>query len=154
MLINSPGAVTLGDLTLGGVERIVIERSAHRVLEEWTDGGRYPVYADVPAQRISVRLERRTSDGRSLGVSDLAPGYMGELRFFAGAHALDTPRTAEVRVLVVVTGVRYELERDPARQIITMLGVSDKVDEDPVSVAYDGAAAPSAASAELSGGAS
>lgn len=132
MLVSSPKAVRYADLFLENVESIVVERSAHRIIEEWADGGAHAVFVDVPQQRTSVKLVRRLAPGEQ-PEPRFVPGLSGVLGFFDGPGGSDASLT-EVNIRCVLTGVRYETFAEPTRQVLTMLAVAESADADPVVV--------------------
>jgi hypothetical protein len=128
MLIMTPTSVRFDTLTLDDVMLIAIERSAERAVVEWSDLGPHPTFADVPEQRITVKLSRRVHRG---DLAALAPGQMGELSFVVspqGTAAAAKKHAAQC----VVLGVRYELvhaagstaKGPSAVQVIELVAVS------------------------------
>jgi len=135
MLIITPAVVRFDTLTLEDVTLIAIERAAERALVEWGDFGPHPTFADVPEQRITVKVSRRIARG------DLAaptPGQMGELSFVvspAGTAAAAKKHAAQC----VVLGVKYDVvhaaggaARGPsAVQTIELVAVSSNGSSEP-----------------------
>ena len=129
----APERVELLGLSLEGVSAVAVDRRAARVVTEWGDLGAHAVMADVPEQRVTVRIVRRVSGadgGMFAGV--ITPGAMGELLFTAAAGAGDGGRR-RVSADVVVTAVEHELrEGRGGAQTITCVAVSADGAADPV----------------------
>lgn len=133
MLITSPNAVRLGNARLHDVDTIAIDRVAHLLAEEWSDGGPYAVFADVPRQRIALRIDRRITRPQTLPLPEFVPGFRGTFVCFVspqGTHA----QGAEISATVVVTGVKYQLESSPIRQILTLVAVAVAPENDPIAI--------------------
>lgn len=133
MLVRSPNAVRFGNVYLANVETIVVERSAHKTIEEWTDGGPHAVFVDVPEQRVSVKLVRRLDTGESPDRVEFIPGKDGLLGFFLAGHGGDAS-PIEVNITCVLTGVRYDAWDEPTRQVLTFVAYSESATQDPVNV--------------------
>lgn len=135
MLIRSPRAVRFGSLTIPNVDLVALERTAHRLIEDWSDAGPHAVLVDVAAERIALRLERTLGPGESVLAEEFKPGYLGTLSlFFAPGEALGDAQLAELSISCVVTGVRYALDSRPIRQVLTMLAQSEDPSGAPVVV--------------------
>ncbi|MEO1278794.1 MAG: hypothetical protein AAFV77_07560 [Planctomycetota bacterium] len=129
MLVINPQSVSLIGQTIERVRRIAIHRSAERLLVEWGNMGPYPVFADVPEQRVELELvadlERGTLDG-------LEPGDEGALEFFTSPSAGSGGRT-KIEATVVVTDVRDGVEPGgSAQRRIRMEAVSASGTADPI----------------------
>ena len=130
MVWINPGAVTFGGETIEHAESVTIDREAVRAVEEFADGGPHVVFADVPAQRVRVRLVRRITEAELGGI---VPGDLGELRFRASSNAGDGGSTVTV-AQAVVRSVTHALSRSgEARQTIEFVAVSEDGASDPVS---------------------
>lgn len=137
MLFLNPHHVALNDLILDHVEAIAISRKADRLVIDYSDGGAFPVFADVPEQRITITITRDLIHKDN--IADAAvPGAAFDLTFTtspnasdAGARAFDIP--------VVITGAEHALTRTGrALQTITALAISDDGETDPVAPAPKG----------------
>lgn len=129
MVWLNPDTVTLDSTVLTHVTFAAIDREARRTAIEWTDLGAYPAFADVPEQRVTVRITRRVS------ASEPAPARPGDqvlftLRSAPGASA------AGVRVVsatVVITEIAHAWSSAAGlTQRITALALSPTGAEDPV----------------------
>ena len=129
MVVMRPGQVTFDGATWEGVERVVIDRVATRVVKEWSDSGPYPVFVDVPEQMVRVRvramLDRSTLDAP-------VPGEFGQLRVELGAGS-DVGRRL-VRTDAVVESVSHEASGTRAVRVVSLIAVSGEGDEDPIGV--------------------
>jgi hypothetical protein len=86
MLILHPARVVFGSITLGEVDRIAIDRTAERAVLEWSPGGPFPVFADVPRQRATLTVRQTLASGEA---ADLVPGQAGTLRIVTAPLAGD-----------------------------------------------------------------
>ena len=105
MLVLNPQSVSLLGQTVEHVRRVAVRRTPERTLLEWGNLGPYPIFADVPEQRIEIELvadlDRGTLDG-------MTPGDDGTLEFFTSPTAGSGGRrrvTASVVVLSVIDDV-------------------------------------------------
>lgn len=131
MLVLNPQSVSLLGKTVERVRRVAVHRTGGRVLVEWDGRGPFPVFADVPEQRVEVELvadlERGSLDGP-------VPGESGVLRFFTSPTAGSGGRE-KVEASVVVTAVVEEVEPGgKAQRRVRMLAVSSSGDTDPIAV--------------------
>lgn len=124
---------------LEGVASVAVERTASRELEDWQDSGRYCVFADVPEERVRVKLVQEV-EGQLL--DGLAPGDSGTLVIETSLGAGDASRT-RVTLTGVVMDVRYALpsrvrgggsNAGGASRSVEVLGVSSDGSTDPVTV--------------------
>ena len=132
MLIPTPAHVRFDTLTLDDVTLIAIERSADRAIVDWSDLGPHPTFADVPEQRITVKVSRRVHRG---DLAALFPGQMGELSFVVspqGTAAAARKHAAQC----VVLAVKYDLLRAAAKepsaiQTIELVAISSSGSAEP-----------------------
>ena len=130
MLVLAPESVDFdGELWLG-VESIAIDRTASREGVEVGDHGPHGVFADVPEQRVSVKVTRKI-ERSELGT--VVPGDEGQLQFRAGFGRTDAGWSS-VTVGVVVTRVDHDFSRSGVHRVVTMVAVSSDGVSDPVSV--------------------
>jgi enhancing lycopene biosynthesis protein 2 len=136
MLITTPATVRFDTLLLDDVTLIAIESSAERAVVEWSDFGPHITFADVPEQRITVKVVRRIARG---DLAALAPGQLGELSFVvspAGTAAAAKKHAAQC----VVLGVRYDLagsaagKQPGAMQVIELVAISSSGSTEPFAV--------------------
>jgi len=135
VLIITPAAVRFDTLTLDDVTLIAIERTAERAIVEWSDLGPHPTFADVPEQRITVKVASRVSRG------DLAaptPGQQGELSFVVSPQGTGAAAKRHAAQCVVVA-VKYEIvhaagsaaKGPSAVRVIELVAVSSSGAADP-----------------------
>ncbi len=134
MLTITPTNVRFDTLTLDEVTHIAVERAAERAVVEWSDLGSHATFADVPEQRITVKVVRRALRG-DLGA--LAPGQLGELSFVVspvGTAAAARKHAAQC----VVLSVKYDLSHPPkgpgAVQMIEFVAISSTGAADPFTI--------------------
>lgn len=104
MYLLNPESVVFGGVVLEDVQSVVVNRAAEKSVVEWSDDGPYVVFADVPQQRVGVRIVRRLSREQ---VTELRPGDEGELRVTvtpSGARS-DAGRRVIVATCVVMSVV-------------------------------------------------
>lgn len=130
MLVLGPESVSFAGEAWGGVESIAIERTARREVVEVGDGGAEVVLADVAERRVNVKVTRRIDRSE---LESARPGDAGELVFRAGFGRTDAG-WREVSLDAVVTRVTYEVGREGARGVVTLVAVSPDGVTDPVRV--------------------
>lgn len=129
MLFLNPQRVTIGSLVLDNVQSIAVDREARRLVEEWTDLGRYAAFADVPEQRTRIRLLRALTRSEA---TPLRPGDQALLRFRVASGA-SAAGVRELAATVVVTAVDHTLSaRQGAVQRIEALAISPDGGADPI----------------------
>jgi len=129
MMLN-PREVTFGGEAWSGVGKVSVERSAARLIEEWTDTGPHAVLVDVPEARVVVKVEQTLSEDDP---GDPVPGAMGELVVEFGPSGGDLLRR-RLRVAAVVVTVVQSIDVQGAKRVVTMRGVSTDGVVDPVVV--------------------
>ncbi len=147
MLVLNPTNVKFGQASWTDALAITIDRGGDALAIERGDLGPHIVFADVPEQRVMIRVQR------GLTRDDLAgprPSEQAELHFCTAPGASDASRR-RVRATCVVTAVSHELGRaraggagrpGEALQTITLVALSADGVADPVAIedASDGAA--------------
>lgn len=131
MLVLNPQSVKLLGKTIERVRRVAVRRTPERVLLEWGNLGPYPVFADVPEQRVEIEvvadLERGTLDG-------LSPGQDGTLEFYTSPTAGSGGRR-RVEASVVILSVSDEVEPGgSAQRRVKMAAVSSSGSDDPIAI--------------------
>jgi len=138
MLVLNPQHVSINNARLDHVSAIAINRAADRLAIERDDLGPFPVFADVPAQRVTIVITRDLLSNDANLEDDLMPGAEVDLTFTlapnqsaAGARAL--------ACTVVITSVASTLQRNGgARQTIEGLALSTDGVADPITPAPKG----------------
>lgn len=129
MLLLNPRQVSFAGTLWEDVAAVVIDRSAERTVLEWSDLGPHAVLADVPEQRVSLRVVQQVTR------DDLAaprPGDAGELAFCTAPAGADTPRR-RLRAQCVILDVSHELSlKNGALRTIRLAAVSADGDADPI----------------------
>ena len=129
MIWLNPARVVFGGQALSHVESVVVDRVSSKLLLERGDGGPHVVFADVPEQRVTVRVVRRAVEADSVEVS---PGELGVLSFDRSLNASSSVERVTISQ-AVVTGVTHRLERSgDARQTVEFVAVSSDGSSDPV----------------------
>ncbi|GIW74595.1 MAG: hypothetical protein KatS3mg103_1117 [Phycisphaerales bacterium] len=131
MLVLNPQSVVLLGKAVEHVRRVSVRRSAERVVLEWGNAGPYPVFADVPEQRVELEvlaeLHRGSIDGPT-------PGEEGTLSFFTSPTAGSGGRE-KVVAQVVVLGVSDEVAPGgTAQRRIRLAAISADGTQDPIDV--------------------
>ena len=131
MLLLNPRRVEFDGDTWGHVASIAIERSADRLLVEWSDAGPHAVLADVSAQRVRVEIVQELL-GEDMDTPK--PGRAGPLTFTTSPSSTDQP-SREVAMTAVIESVSYEvsLRRGSVRRI-ALTATSPDGTTDPVTV--------------------
>jgi hypothetical protein len=130
MLVLNPRRVTFAGATWEHVTVLSIDRTAERTVLAWTDLGPYASLADVPEQRVTVRIVQEL-DVESFEAP--RPGDLGVLSFETTPAGSDGDRR-RFEASAVVMEVTHELSfRKGALRTIVLECVSNGAD-DPVSV--------------------
>lgn len=130
MIWLNPRRVTIGAESLDYVSSVVVDRRGERVVVEFSDEGPHVAFADIPEQRVVLRLERTVVSG---GTGGLAPGDAGELSFVTAPTA-STGVERRVTASVVVTNVTHTVDsKRGGRQVIECVAVSSDGSSDPIS---------------------
>ncbi len=131
MLLLNPETVKFGVATWYDVTVVLVDRATERPVLEWSDTGPYPVFADVPEQRVSVRVSRRLLRDTAFTPR---PGDSAELIVYASPTAGDAQRR-RIRAICVVTHVAHELSAQRgALQTVTLVALSADGAADPIAI--------------------
>ena len=131
MLLLNPRTVRFGPQTWDNIAAVMIDRAAHKAVEDWGEGGPYPIFADVPEQRIRITVIQELDRG---GIDPPRPGDEDTLTLFPSPGAADSGRK-KVTAPAVVLAVQHELSlRKGAIRTITLAAVSPDGSTDPITV--------------------
>jgi hypothetical protein len=84
MLLLTPRTVRFGAATWNDIVAVAIDRSPHRVALEWGDEGPHPTFADVPEQRVTIKV---VQDVARDDIDAPSPGEESPLSFFTAPAA-------------------------------------------------------------------
>lgn len=131
MLILNPRIVRFGAIVWNDVEAITIDRTAKTVVEDFGDLGPHVTFADVPEQRVRIRIIQQPVRE---GVNAPRPGDQATLSFHTSLTGGDTGRR-KISTTAIVTAVEHELAapRGP-RRTIALLAISDTGAADPITM--------------------
>jgi hypothetical protein len=136
MLVLHPRRVKFGAAGWESVQYVAIERAAQRSIVEFGDEGRGAVFADVPEERVSVRV------AQSLEEDDLSPPKCGDratIVFYTSASGSEA-RRLKVSADVVVRGVSYEISAGRGvTRFVSMVALSSDGAADPITRTEAGA---------------
>lgn len=130
MVILNPTTARLGGMLLEGVTLVVVDRSASREAVEWSDQGPHVVFADMPEQRVTIRVVQDVPRG---GITVPRPGEAAELSLVTQGEGDDHSRV-RVWASVVVLRVTHALKESGLTRTIEMIAVSGDGASDPVGV--------------------
>ncbi|MEO0511417.1 MAG: hypothetical protein AAF108_00775 [Planctomycetota bacterium] len=130
MLVLDATKVSFAGSGLGGARLIAVDRVAATELVSFSDDGPHVVFADVPQQRVTLKLVRRLPTGTLDGPE---PGDEGALSFETAVGRTDGSRSS-VSAQAVVTKVQHGVTREGVEQTISFVAVSSAGATDPVSV--------------------
>ncbi len=136
MLVLNPSLVVFGATRLEGVLALAVDREAERLVVEWGDAGPHAVFADVPEQRVTVRVEQRVDAPTAAAPT---PGAMAALSWTAGGNASDASRTRST-AQAVATRVTHRIRPDGAVRTIEFVLVSASGAADPIATLAVGSA--------------
>ena len=130
MFLN-PREVAFGLVTWSNVASVTIERSAERSFVEFSDDGPHVVLADVPEQRVDVRVSQELL-GDDMDVPK--PGEEGTLVFETAPSSSGANRRS-VSMTAVVLNVKYQVSRKSgSARTVELIAVSSDGLVDPVTV--------------------
>jgi hypothetical protein len=136
MLILNPRRVIFADQPWEQVTLVAIDRRAQRLALEWSDAGPHAVFADVPEQRVDLRV---VMDVERDDIGGPAPGQLGELTLVTSPTASDA-RRRRLTVSAVVTAVSHEVSlRKGAVRTVELVAVSAGGADDPIAITEAGA---------------
>lgn len=131
MLVLNPRQVKFGAAVWEGVAAVAIDRSAHRAIEEWGDLGPYATFADVPEERVRIRITQDLARGDA---GSPRTGEQAELTFHTAPTLSDAGRR-KFAATAVVLAVEHEVSlRRGATRTITLAAISPDGDEDPIRI--------------------
>ncbi len=131
MLLLNPRRVTFAASVWEDVALVAIDRAAARLALDWGDLGPHPVFADVPEQRVTIRVVQHVARGDPDGPR---PGDEGQLVLHTSPAASDAGRR-RLTARAVVTEVTHELSlRRATTRTITLVAVSETGADDPIAV--------------------
>lgn len=130
MVFLNPDTVAFGAIALTNVQFVAVDREARRTALEYTDLGPYAAFADVPEQRITVRIVRRITESEALPIK---PGDRATLSLRAGPN-LSGAGVRAMAATVVISAVEFTLSnRGGATQRISAIALSSTGGVDPIS---------------------
>lgn len=134
MLVLNPRLVTFDQQSWQNVTAVSIDRTATKETVEWSDMGPHVALADVPEQRVTIKVIQ------SLDADDLdatKPADAGSLTLHTSPAASDAGRK-RISAQVVVTKVEHEISlKRGAVRTVTMVAVSPDGQADPILVEDD-----------------
>ena len=131
MLVLNPRVVKFGPAVWEGVLAVTVDRLANKRIVEWSDAGPHAVFADVPEQRIEVRI---TQELVREDLAGPAPGQQAELSLSTSPASGDAGRK-KVSLQAVVVQVSHELSlKKGALRVIELVAVSATGSADPVTI--------------------
>lgn len=135
MLLLNPRRVRFAGTPWEDVVAVVIDRVATKEVVEWTDLGEHVAFADVPEQRVDIRVVQNLGGVRDGEIIDSpSPCELGELVFHTSPTAGAGGRK-RIAVQVVVLRVEHELSlRRGAVRTVRFVAVSSDGSADPLDV--------------------
>lgn len=131
MLVLNPRVVKFGAEVWRDVTAVIVDRSASREAVEWSDGGPHAVLADVPEQRVEIRIVQEVSRD---DVDAPRPGEQGQMVFYTSPMSTDAARR-KVSATAVVLEAGHELSlRRGALRTVRLIAVSADGSADPITV--------------------
>jgi hypothetical protein len=130
MLLFHPRLVRFGPATWDNTTAIAIDRAAHRTIEEWTDAGAYASLADVPEQKVRIRITQEISRD---DIDAPRPGEQADLIFYTAPTLTDASRR-KVSTTAVILAVEHNLSPKSALRTITLAAISPDGVTDPITI--------------------
>ncbi len=138
MLLLNPRRVRFGNESWEDVTAMTVDRRAVRTVVEWSDEGPHAVLADVPRQRVNLRVVQQVSR-EDIGTP--RPGQEGLLVAYTSPAGSEGGRR-RVSCMAVVTAVTHELSLSRgAVRTVELVAVSGSGAADPIVVEEAGAEA-------------
>jgi len=140
MIWLHPKSVSLLGAELTGVRAVSVSRSARQVVEEWSDGGPYAVFADAAEVSVEIVIQREIRGGAPGLTGSPGPGDRGALALTASPSA-GGAHEERIAATVVVTSVRHRLHGgEGPTQTIACRAVSADGASAPITGAQEGGA--------------
>ncbi len=131
MLLLNPRTVRFGAATWNDIVAVAIDRSPHRVALEWGDLGPHLTLADVPEQKVTIKV---VQDVARDDINAPSPGEEGALSFFTAPASTGAGRK-KVSATAVVTEVTHEVSlKVGARRTVTLVAISPDGAADPITI--------------------
>lgn len=149
MLILSPRSVWFDGERWDDVTLVAVDRAAAKAVLEWSDAGRHAVFADVPEEKVTVRIARRVHAGLlTAGERGMRCGAEGELVVISATEEAPGARR-RVMCRGVVVRVAHEVsEKSGCVRVVELAALSADGTADPLAVTeVDGLSAEEAADA-------
>ncbi len=138
MLLLNPRTVRFGSAVWPDIAMVAIDRSPNRLITDWGDSGPHVTFADVPEQKVTIRVVQEVARD---DIDVPRPGDQGLLSFFTAPASTGAARK-KVSATAVVTDVSHELSlKAGARRTVTLIALSSDGLADPIAIT----AAPSEA---------
>lgn len=135
MLILNPASVKIAGVEYTNVESCAIDRTAHKEVVEWSDNGAFAVFADVPEQKVEIKVTQRLETAAADQLLDLLrPGQSVSLEVVSSLNSSQA-RRRKITAACVVRAVRnlVSVGKDPqARRVIELVAISSDGSTDPV----------------------
>lgn len=135
MLILNPTSVKIAGVEYTSVESCAIDRTAHKEVVEWSDNGSFAVFADVPEQKVEIKLTQRLESNAADQLLDLLrPGQSAAIEILTSLNSSHA-RRRKLTATCVVRAVRnlVSVGKDPqARRVIELVAISSDGSTDPV----------------------
>jgi hypothetical protein len=136
MLLMNPRQVRFGATRWNDVRAVAIDRTPARELVEFGDHGPHAVFADVPEQRVDIRVIQDLS-GADESVDAPLPGEQAELSLHIAPTGASAARK-RVSAQAVILRVTHEVSlKRGAVRTVDLVAISDDGDDDPVTIVSD-----------------
>ena len=128
MLILNPASVKIAGVEYASVESCAIDRTPHKEVVEWSDNGAFVVFADVPEQKVEIKLTQRLETAAADQLLDLLrPGQSVAIEILTSLNSSQARRrkitaTCVVRAVRDLVSVGKDLQ---ARRVIELIAISD-----------------------------
>lgn len=129
MLVLNPAMVKFDNANWPDATTVLVDRVPDKVVVERGDVGPHVTMADVPEQRVTIRVTRELVRD---DVGTPKPSQQGELVFYTSPASSDGLRR-RVRATCVVVSVTHEVGRSRGGiQTITLIAVSSDGAAEPI----------------------
>ena len=132
MLLLNPRTFRFGTATWDNVTSIAIDREAHKLITEWNETGPHATFADVPEQRVVIRVTQELARD---DIDGPRPGDEGAIEFFTSPASSAAGRR-RVTATAVLADITHQVSlKGGATRTATFIAISPDGATDPITLA-------------------
>ena len=132
MLLLNPRTIRFGSSTWDNVTSIAIDREAHKLITEWNETGPHATFADVPEQRVVIRVTQELARD---DIDAPHPGDEGAIEFHTSPTSSAAGRK-RITATAVLADITHQLSlKGGAIRTARFIAISPDGTTDPVTLA-------------------